>query len=96
MIGRFLKGLMGGGDGSGAAKVVATEEYNGYELRAMPQNAGNGWRVAGAVVKEIDGEQRTYDFIRADTYPSQDDAATVSLQKARQIVDERGDALFDS
>ena len=34
-------------------------------------------------------------FIRADRYPSLDVATEIALSKARQIIDEQGDGLFD-
>ena len=42
------------------------------------------------------GEVRSIEFVRADTSPSQEAAAQMSLDKARKIVDERGDAVFDA
>ena len=33
-------------------------------------------------------------FIRADTYASRDDAIAFTISKAKQIVDQQGDAIF--
>lgn len=72
------------------AEVGARESYKTFELRAAPIREGDVWRVAGTIAKIESGEEETQDFVRADTYASQDDAVAVSLRKARQIVDEQG------
>lgn len=89
----FLRKLFGG-DSTSEVKIAARENYGGFELRAAPTKDPNGWRVAGSVAKEVGGEVKVHQFVRADTYPNHDDAVTVSLRKGRQLVDERGDALF--
>lgn len=94
MFRNLLKRLAGGNREAPTPDVVAREGHQGFELRAAPIREGNVWRVAGAVAKVEAGEERTHDFVRADTYPSQDDAAAASLRKARQIVDEQGGDLF--
>lgn len=94
MLRKLMKRFGGEKRETPTAEVVAREDHEGFELRAAPIREGNVWRVAGTVAKTEDGEERTYDFVRADTYPSQDDAAAVSLRKARQIVDEQGDTLW--
>jgi len=94
MIGNLFRRLVAGG-GAAEPKVTAREEYNGFELLAIPVKDARGWRVAGSVVKATDGDERRHDFVRADVYPAQEDASTVSLRKAKQLVDEQGDRLFD-
>lgn len=94
MLRDLLKRFTGGGRGTPEAEVVARESHQGFELRAAPIREGNVWRVAGSIAKVEAGDARTHDFVRADTYPSQDDAAAASLRKARQIVAEQGEALF--
>ena len=42
-------------------------QYNGYTIVASPRQDGGVWRVMGSIRKEIDGEVRTHEFIRADT-----------------------------
>lgn len=71
------------------AEVVATENYEGYELQAAPMQDGKTWRVAGAIVNTMADDQPKQEFVRADTCASRDDAVAISLRKARQIVDEQ-------
>jgi hypothetical protein len=91
----FLKRLFGGGlAGEAVEAPVATETYKGYTIRAKAMRNGSSWQLAGSVEKEIDGEMKVHEFIRADTLPDRDEMATVSLAKGRQLVDEQGDRLF--
>lgn len=94
----FLKSLFGGnkgeGEGGGSAKGGASEEYNGFLIRATPMSQGSEHGLAGTIEKEIDGETKTYSFIRADKFTSRDDAESAALSKGRQLVDEQGDKLF--
>lgn len=98
MIGKFLRRLAGGDAAPGSDKgpaVAASEQYEGFELQARPLKESEGWRVAGSIVREVDGEMKRHDFIRADTCVQQEDAIAFTLRKARQIVDERGVRMFD-
>lgn len=91
MLGNLFSRWFGG---ASEPKVTATEDYHGFRLEALPRPDANGWRVAGRVVTMVDGERRECPFVRADTYPAQEDATEVSLRKARQLVDEQGERLF--
>jgi hypothetical protein len=95
----FLTGLLsrfgGGASAPAAAPVFDTVEYKGYRLRPAPYPAKGGFQTAGVIEKEIGGETKQHCFVRAETHPSQDDAATFAVVKARQIVDEQGDRIFD-
>ena len=91
------KSLFGGGSkGPAAPKVGETIEYNGFTITAAPFEDGGKWLTAGTIVKAIGGETRTHRFVRADSHATFDQAATFSLDKARQIVDLMGDKLFNS
>ncbi len=93
----FLSRLFGrlSGPAAPAAPAFETTEYRGYRLRPDPYPSKGGFQTAGVIEKEIAGEVRSHRFVRAETHPSQDDAAAFALVKARQIVDEQGDRIFD-
>ncbi len=55
---------------------------------------GSEYQLSGTIEKEIDGELKTYTFVRADRLSSRDEAANFALAKGRQIVDEQGVSLF--
>lgn len=95
MIGDILGRLFRGRDVSGDPDVLTSETYQGFEIRAAPVKETHGWRVSGVILKTIDGEDRTHRFVRADTCGDPESAASVMLRKAKQLIDERGDGLFD-
>jgi hypothetical protein len=95
MITRFLGRLFGAPDGSAGGKIIASETYNGFDIDAAPVNEANGWRIAGTISKTIDGTERVHHFVRADTCGDAESAASITLRKAKQFIDERGERIFD-
>ncbi|MBB4002176.1 HlyU family transcriptional regulator [Aurantimonas endophytica] len=93
----FLKKLFGGGGGSrepAAPRIAATETYEGFALAATPMPEGGQFRLAATITKTVAGEEKVHRLIRADMFASQDEAAQAGLRKARQVVDEQGEAMF--
>ena len=90
----FWKSLFGG-SAAPAAKESAPVEYNGYTIRPAPFREGDKYQTAGTIEKEIGGVRKEHRFIRADSHPSYEDAASFSVSKARQMIDLQGDRLFD-
>lgn len=86
--------FFGGGKDSGAAASAAVEEYKGFRITPTPIREGSVYRIAARIEKDIEGETRVHELIRADTTASLDEATTASSGKARQIIDEQGDRLF--
>ena len=95
MVFEFLKKLFAGGGGPQTATGDPVE-YNGYVIVPMPQKAESGWRVAGTVSKEIDGESKTHTFIRADTSADVEGTIELTVMKAKRLIDEQGDRIFRS
>ena len=93
MVLGFLKNLF---TGSGEPQTVAGDpvEYNGYTITPMPQKAESGWRVSGAISKQVDGEEKTHTFIRADTSSDTNGAIELTVMKAKRVIDEQGDRIF--
>lgn len=97
----FLKRLFGlGAADKGAPAASEPEpagdpvEHKGFTIQATPFQEGGQFQTCGLITKQVDGEVKTHRFIRADRFPSRDDAAETSLRKGRQIVDEQGERLF--
>lgn len=92
----FWKNLFGGGGGDEpkAAAQSPGEEYKGFTIRPALMPVGSEFQLAGRIEKEIDGQLRSYEFVRADRMSSRQDAETLALSKARQIIDEQGVSLF--
>jgi hypothetical protein len=93
----FWKTLFGRGPKAAAEpRLGEAVEYKGFVIRAAPMNEGGRFLTAGVIEKDVAGERRTHRFIRADTHPTFDAAASFSLDKARQIIDLQGERMFDT
>jgi hypothetical protein len=71
------------------------EIYKGFRIFAEPIKAAGGFRVGARIEKEIGGQHRSHNLIRADVCESEDTAREVSTRKAKALIDQRDDALFD-
>ena len=93
----FLKKLFGGGgnDSGGSAPKVEPVEHNGFQIYPEPIKEGAVYRIAARIEKEFDGEMKAQNLVRADTVNSLEAANDMSVNKARQVINERGDKLFD-
>ena len=93
----FSKLFGGGGRGGGgaAAKGHPAETYEGFTITPAPTKEAGGWRIGAHIVKEVGGETKSHHLIRADTLDSADTAAEASVAKARMLIDQVGERLFD-
>lgn len=95
LLSRLLGRGSGGSGGSGpGGSGPEPEEHAGFRIYAEPIKETGGHRVAGRIEKDIDGQTRRHDFVRADVCQSFDDARRISLAKARQVIDEQGEGMF--
>jgi hypothetical protein len=76
------------------APPVDPVEFDGYIITPTPIKEPGGWRVGGRIEKSIDGEQRSYKFIRADVCSGVQDTVETSVLKAKRLIQERGEAIF--
>ena len=90
----ILSRLFGGGAPAAPAEVEPVT-HEGFRIYAEPAHESGRWRINARVEKEIDGALRTHQLIRADTLDSREAATDATLAKARQVIDEQGDRLFD-
>lgn len=92
----FLRNLFGAGaSGEGRQEAGATVDYKGYTIRPASRRQGSQWLTVGVITKSFDDDVKEHEFIRADTYGSKQDADDCSVLKAKQIIDEQGDKLFE-
>ena len=96
----FWKKLFGGGGGGdggsdAAAKPVSATEHKGFTIEARPYKESGQFQVAGVIAKGEGEARKEHKFIRADRFPSIEEAADFALMKGRQIVDQQGDRVFD-
>ncbi len=95
MIRKFIDKFFGGGDQVSGTDSGTSVIYQNFEIRPAPVKESNGWRVQGTIVKESGDDSREHVFIRADACMDRESAVALTVRKARQLIDERGDKLFD-
>jgi len=94
----FLKRLFGGGGGGAdttGGAPARSAEHKGFTIEARPYPEGGQYQVAGTIAKGEGEARKEHKFIRADRFPSADEAADFALMKGRQIIDQQGDRVFD-
>ncbi|MDJ0630039.1 MAG: HlyU family transcriptional regulator [Rhodobacter sp.] len=80
--------------GRGKEPAAEPEVYKDYRIFSEPMQESGGYRIAARIEKEISGELKCHQMIRADTCSSFEEASSLSLGKAKALIDEQGDALF--
>lgn len=80
--------LFGGGKSS---EPAPSETYKDFSITPVPEKEANGWRLAARIEK--DGQ--VHNLIRADVIQSKEEADAASVAKAKQMIDEQGERLFD-
>ena len=91
----LLKKLFGGGSGSDASPKAETVTYLGFRITPDPIREGTTYRIAARIEKEVDGQSKTHRLIRADTLEGFDAAVDASVAKAKQMIDEQGERVFN-
>ena len=85
--------LFGGGD---APKEAARPEtYKGFSITPESMPAGSEFRIAAKIEKDVNGETKTHHLIRADTISDLEAAREASVNKAKVMIDQQGEGLFD-
>ena len=69
-------------------------DYKGYRIRPAPYRANGQFQTAGTIEKDFPDGVKEHRFVRAETHPGRDDAASFAIAKAKQIIDEQGDSIF--
>ena len=93
----FWKNLFGGGGSTSKTiepAVVAEEAYKGFTVKSLIMPVGSEYQLAGLIEKEVDGELKSYKFVRADRFSSKEDVVSFALAKGRQIIDEQGEGIY--
>lgn len=73
----------------------AAETHKGFTITPDPMRDGPRFRIRAHVTKEVGGAAKSHTLIRADTLESEEAAVAASVGKARQLIDEQGERLFD-
>lgn len=69
--------------------------YEGFRIFMGPIKESAGYRVAARIEKEIGGEVRTHRMVRADTLSTAEAAAEMTLRKAKSLIDQQGESIFN-
>ena len=91
----LLKRLFGGGSSEDKSKQSTAVEHAGFRIYPEPTKTSGGLRIGARIEKELGGETMVHQLIRADVISDPQEAETASVNKAKQIIDEQGDRLFD-
>ena len=89
----LFKRLFGGG--SENVNAAEPEIHDGFRIYPEPVKEDGQYRLGARIVKEIGGAEKNHHLIRADTFPNPDQAAEAAVAKAKQLIDQMGDRLFN-
>lgn len=89
----LLSRLFGGGEK--AKPELESEIYKDFAITPDPIRDGSKWRISARIEKEVGGEMKSHTLIRADTLDDVSDAKEASVNKAKLMIDQQGDGLFD-
>ena len=84
------------GSGEAGEKPGEAVEYNGFRIRPAPYASEGQYQTAGTIEKDFPSGTKEYRFVRAERHASKDEAASFTITKGRQIIDEQGDRVFDA
>jgi hypothetical protein len=90
----FWNKIFGGGKPSGHSPV-AEVDHEGYSIAATPIREGSQYRLAATISKTIGGEVRSHRMIRADLFSNAEDAAEAAIGKAKRVIREQGESIFE-
>ena len=90
----LFKRLFGFGGAGTAAPRLESINYKGYTITPAPRAEDGQYRLAGIISREIDGELQEHHMVRADVLPSPEIAAEFMVRKAKMMIDQQGDRIF--
>lgn len=86
----LLSRLFGGGGGAARSEPEPEgEAYKGFTIVATPIREGSRYRVSARIERQTDAGTESETLVRADTLDDLDSARSVSIAKAKQVIDER-------
>jgi len=83
-----------GGGAKRDGRAALSETYKDFQITAAPQQDEGGYRIGARIEKEVGGEVKVHRLVRADTVRGLDEAEAFSIRKAKQVIDEQGEAIF--
>ena len=89
----LLKKLFGGG--ASAKPAQKPETYKDFTITPKSMPADGQHRISAIITKEVNGEMKSHHLIRADTLMTAESAAEAAFEKAKILIDQQGDRLFN-
>lgn len=93
-LGNLFRSLLKPGASAPAKKAVETVQYKGYTIEPAAFQDGAHWVTAAKISKTFDDGAKEHDFIRADFFPTKENADDFAVVRAKRVIDEQGDSLF--
>lgn len=90
----LFRSLLKSGQASRAESGVEPVAYKGYTIKPAAFQDGAHWVTAAKISKAFDDGEKVHDFVRADFFPTKEDADAFAVTRAKRVIDEQGDALF--
>ncbi len=78
------------------ARKLDWVDYKGFQICGDPQAEQGQYRVGGIIQKGEGESLQTYSFLRADLIAGKDEAEQFSVMKAKLMIDQLGDKVFNS
>lgn len=94
MLKAWLSRIAGAGAGAPSEPAAAAVEYKGYRIRPAPYRAKSGYQTAGVIEKDSPDGLKEHRFVRADTFPTPEEAGAFAVAKGKQVIDQQGDRIF--
>lgn len=89
----LLSKLFGGGSKEPPRPTAI--EYEGFRIYPEPQSEDGGFRLAARIELGEGESLKTHNLIRADVIRDRDQAIEAAVAKAKQMIDQMGDRLFN-
>lgn len=77
------------------AREAPSVDYKGFTIRPAPYSESGQFQTAGFIDKMIGDELKSHRFVRADRQADYDAAVAFTVMKARNLIDQQGERLFD-
>jgi len=69
--------------------------YKDFTIVPKPRKVDGTWLTVGIIRKTINNNIQEKEFIRTDNFSSKSDASDCAARKAKIIIDEMGDKIFE-
>ena len=80
--------------GKSAPKAPEPVLHKDFRIFTDPIREGSTFRIAARIEKDFGADTKVHHLIRADTRNALDEATESTVAKAKQAIDQLGDALF--